>query len=178
MTPRELEEYRSLRATILQRGTQRVWLALGGLGTWAALALLVAVTSLPPVSTLLPLLVLAATFESVYAVHTAVERVGRYIQVYYEADGAGWEHVAMAYGRTFRGGGFDPLFCAYFWSATILNLLPMLLAGPVPVEWVVVGLAHLLVIGRVASARRAAAGQRARDLERFTQLRSAGSPPA
>lgn len=174
MTPRELEEYGSLRATILHRGTQRVWLAVLGLAAWAALALMAGSAALPPVATLIPLVALAATFEAVYAVHTAVERVGRYIQVYYEDEGNGWEHAAMAYGRTFPGSGPDPLFCAFFWSATLLNLLPMLLAGPVLAEWLVVGTAHAVVMWRVGAARRSAAGQRARDLERFTQIRNAG----
>jgi len=37
MTPRELEEYRTLRNTIRQRGTARVWMFLAGLAIWAAL---------------------------------------------------------------------------------------------------------------------------------------------
>lgn len=171
MTPRELEEYRSLRATILHRGTQRVWLAVLGLGTWAALTLTSVVVAAPPVASLVSLVALGAAFEAVFAVHTAVERVGRYIQVFFEADNDGWEHAAMAYGRTFKGGGVDPLFCSYFWSATVLNLIPMMLAGPIAVEWLVIGTAHVAIAWRVLTARRQAARQRTVDLERFTRLR-------
>ena len=167
-----------MRATILQRGTQRVWLAVAGLALWALLALTIEALASPPVFALLPLVVLAAAFEAVYAVHTAVERVGRYVQVFFEEAGDGWEHTAMAYGAAFKGGGIDPLFCAYFWSATLLNLIPMLLAEPVTPEWIVLGAAHLAVVWRILVARRTAAGQRAVDLVRFKQLRDARPPRA
>ena len=111
MTPRELEEYSALRATIRERGTARVWVFLAGLAIWAALTVATAALASLPVATLLPLLTLAATFEIVFALHTGVERIGRYIQVFFEAPGErSWEHTAMAYGRMFPGGGSDPLF--------------------------------------------------------------------
>ena len=58
-----------------------------------------------------PLLVLAATFEINFFVHTGVERIGRYIQVFYEerAGATGWETTAMNYGAKFPA-GLDPLF--------------------------------------------------------------------
>ena len=37
MTLAEQEEYRSLRATIRERGTARVWVFVGGIVAWAAL---------------------------------------------------------------------------------------------------------------------------------------------
>ena len=37
-----------------------------------------------PLATLVPLLVLAAAFECVFALHVGIERVGRYLQVFYE----------------------------------------------------------------------------------------------
>ena len=52
----------------------------------------------------LPLLALAGVFEAVFALHTGVERVGRYIQVFYESetpDSSNWEYTAMAFGRPF-----------------------------------------------------------------------------
>ena len=54
-----------------------------------------------PVATILPLLFLATAFEIVFALHTGVERIGRYIQVFFE-DGSGWEHTAMTFGRRYR----------------------------------------------------------------------------
>ncbi len=125
---------------------------------------------------LLPLVVLAAAFEAVYAVHTAVERVGRYVQVFFEEAGDGWEHTAMAYGAAFKGGGIDPLFCAYFWSATLLNLIPMLLAEPVTPEWIVLGAAHLAVIWRIAGGSprgRGPAGRRPRTIRAVARRETA-----
>ena len=79
MTPRELEEYRALRETIRERGTVRVWLAVMSTAAWAALALSALALAPWPVATLLPLLMLAAGFEGVFALHTGVERIGRYL---------------------------------------------------------------------------------------------------
>jgi hypothetical protein len=175
MTPRELEEYSALRATIRERGTTRVWIVPAGLVAWAGLTIATAVLTVPPVMTLVPLLVLAATFETVFALHTGVERIGRYIQVFFEAPGeCTWEHTAMAFGRNFPGGGQDPLFAPYFATATVLNLLPAALAQPRPfaIEWVVVGLPHLLILAHLWRSRRRSAVQRAIDLERFEKLKN------
>jgi len=175
MTPRELEEYTALRATIRERGTTRVWIFLAGLAAWAALTFATASLALSPIATLLPLLVLAAAFEVVFALHTGVERIGRYIQVFFEAPGErAWEHTAMAFGRAFPGGGSDPLFTPYFALATVLNVIPAALARPVAVEWVVVALPHLLFIAQLWQGRRRSATQRAIDLERFEKIRAEG----
>src|SRR6266852_6767987 len=112
MTPRDLEEYTALRETIRERGTTRVWMVLAGLTAWAGLTIATAALATLPVATLLPLLILATAFEVVLSLHTGVERIGRYIQVFFEEeeeDSRGWEHVAMAYGGAFGGGG-DPMF--------------------------------------------------------------------
>jgi hypothetical protein len=174
MTPRELEEYRALRATILQRGTARHWVFVAGLGIWSALTVAVAALASLPVATLLPLLFLAATFEAVFALHTGVERVGRYLQVFYEPnpDEAAWEHAAMAYGRTFGGGGIDALFSPFFWVATLFNFLPVTLTGPVAIDWAVVGAVHALFLVRVWAGRQQSGRQRATDLARFEQIKS------
>ena len=169
MTERDVEEYRALRDTIRERGTTRVWVFVAGLLGWAALVIATAALAALPVATLLPLLILAAVFEAVFALHIGVERIGRYIQVYFE-ETSGWEHAAMAYGRTFRGGG-DPLFALVFVGATILNFVPVLIAEPVAIEVVVIGFAHVLFIVRIALARRHARRQRALDLERFQRIR-------
>jgi len=174
VNPHELEEYRELRATIRERGTARMWVFVAGLVGWAALLIATAALAALPVATLLPLLVLAAVFETVLALHVGVERIGRYIQVYLE-DGAGWETTAMAYGRAYRGSG-DPLFGLLFIGAGVLNFVPVLIAEPVAIEVVVVGGAHLTFIARVLLARRDAGRQRERDVERFAQLNSA--PPS
>jgi hypothetical protein len=175
MTSREIEEYRALRDTIRERSTTRLWIALAGVGGWAVLMLVTAAFVDLPVAMLVPLVILSLTFELVFGIHTAVERVGRYIQVFFEdpARDRGWESHAMEYGRRFPGGGTDPLFCGVFWSATFLNLLPAAIVtpSPGPLEWTVVGAAHLAFAGRVLMARRRAATQRAVDLERFSQLK-------
>jgi hypothetical protein len=173
MTPRELEEYRALRDTIRERGTIRICIFVAGFVGWGALTIATATLASLPVATFLPLLILAATFEGVFSIHVAVERIGRYIQVFLETDG-GWEHVAMAVGRPLKGTSSDPLFTAHFIIAVILNIVPALLAQPVAIEvWVVLG-AHLLVLARIVVARRVATHQRTADLRRFTELKEGG----
>jgi hypothetical protein len=173
MTPRELEEYTALRATIRERGTTRFWIVLGGFAVWAGLAVATAALASLPIATLLPLLVLATSFEIVFALHTGVERIGRYIQVFFEAPGErAWEQTAMAFGRAFPGGGSDPLFTPYFALATVLNVLPAALVRPVAIEWVVVALPHLLFIAHLWRCRRRSAVQRAIDLDRFEKLKN------
>ncbi|HVB37894.1 MAG TPA: hypothetical protein VND92_05120 [Vicinamibacterales bacterium] len=177
MDPVRLKEYAALRATIRDRGTARVWLFWAGIVGWATLVVAeTAIGSLPIVS-LVPLLVLAATFEAIYALHTGVERVGRYLQVVFEEQrdagspaGLRWETAAMTYGRLFPARGPDPLFSGFFILAAVLNLIPTALAGPVPAELGLLGVIHLLFIVRLIRARTVAAGQRARDLERFRML--------
>jgi len=173
VTPREIEEYKALRATIRERGTARAWMLLVGLVAWAGSTLATAALAQLPVATLLPLLVLAVTFEVTFSLFTGIERVGRYIQVVYENEPSdrGWESYAMEYGRSFRIRGSDPLMAAYFWTATVFNFVPVLTAGPVPLEWGTVGTVHLLFVARVFMARREAARQRAVDLERFRRLK-------
>ena len=176
MTPREVEEYTSLRATIRERGTARVCLFFGGLVAWAAATIATAALAALPVATLLPLLILAAGFEALFNLHTGVERIGRYLQVFYSDEdpshgGRDWERTLMAYARAFPRGGSDPLFTIYFVLATILNFVPVLLAEPVRLEVTVVGLGHLGFIARVFVERQASSGQRARDLERFQRIK-------
>jgi hypothetical protein len=181
MTDRELEEYRALRATIRDRGTARVWIALVGTGLWAALTVTTAALAALPVATLLPLLVLALTFEIVYALHTGVERIGRYIQVFFEdeeASTARWEHEAMAYGRAFPGGGSDPIFAWYFCTATVFNFVPVAFASAVAIEYLFLTPIHLLFIVRILVARSRSGRQRALDLERFQKLRESRADAA
>jgi hypothetical protein len=179
-------EYAALRATIKERGTARVVLFPVMVGAWAVMMLLTLAVSPRPLSFLFPLMALAATFEAVFHLHTGVERIGRYLQVFYEKDvdptrGQGWETIAMAYGRAFPGSGSDPLFVTAFAVAIALNLVPTLLMRP-NVAWAIVAVAHVALLVRISLARRRAAGQRALDLERFRTLLNrepgAASPPS
>jgi hypothetical protein len=174
MTSRELEEYRALRDTIRERGTARIWVFLAGMVAWGALTIATAALAALPVATFLPLLVLAAAFEGVFSLHVGVERIGRYIQVFLEEPGGdlGWEHVAMAFGPPLKGTRADPLFTVHFLIATVLNVVPALLAQPVPIEVAVVLGAHVLVIARIVLARLIASRQRAADLKRFQDLKA------
>ena len=174
MTPREVEEYKALRATIRERGTARVWVFVAGVIGWGGLTVATAALAALPVATLLPLLVLAGTFEAVFSIHTGVERIGRYLQVFFEDEehDRGWEHRVMAYGRSFPGGASDPIFTPYFLTAAIFNFVPVLLAGAVPIELSVVGAIHLLFVARLILAKRQTAQQRALDLERFRKIKA------
>jgi hypothetical protein len=166
-------EYEALRATIRERGTVRMILLPVTFGLWGGVAVATTAAILLPIAALLPLLVLAAGFEAIYALHVNVERIGRYIQVFHEPDG-GWEHVAMAFGQRFPGKGPDALFSGLFLGATALNYLPVALGGAIP-ELVVAGLLHLLLALHIGTARSRASRQRQQDLERFQALRQ-GDP--
>jgi hypothetical protein len=176
MDPVRLEEYKALRATIRDRGTARIWLGWLGIVGWATIAVADTALGLLPVVSLVALLALAAAFEGIYALHTGVERIGRYLQVVFEEQPAPadatlqWETAAMAFGRLFSPAGPDPLFSGIFILAAVFNMIPVAMAGPVPLELAVIGGAHLIFIVRIVRARRRAAGQRARDLERFRTL--------
>src|SRR5687767_13639549 len=108
-------EYQALRDTIRERGTARLYVLLGGLTAWGALVVALLIARLEATTTLVPLLVLASAFEINFFMHTGVERIGRYIQVFFEerADAIGWETTAMNYGAKFRS-GLDPLFSIIF----------------------------------------------------------------
>ncbi len=167
------DEYRAMRDTIRERGTARVWIVVAGVFAWAALTAATAALASTPLATLLPLLMLAAAFEAVYALHVGVERIGRYVQVFHEQppDTPGWEHAAMAFGRPPGSATVDPLFVALFLLAALFNLAPALVLQPIRAELIFVGGAHALFALRIVVARQAAARQRAVDLERFQQLR-------
>ena len=175
MTPTDFDEYNALRATIRERGTVRVWIVLVGTLGWAAVALTSAAAAAPPLLALIPLLVLATTFEITFALHTGVERVGRYIQVFYEEAGgkSGWEHRIMEFGRSgARRVSTDPLFARGFLLGVVLNLVTALATGPIAIEWAVLGIGHALLAARILIARKHAAGQRAADLARFKEIKS------
>ena len=138
------------------------------LAGWAALAIGAAAVITVALSTLIPLLVLVAAFESVFALHVNVERVGRYLQVFHERAHAGWEHVTMDYGRRYPGGS-DPLFGRVFILATSVNFFPAALGGE-PWEVAIVAVCHFVFIYRVRKSQSLAASIRAEDLRRFEAL--------
>ena len=165
-------EYRALRDTIRERGTVRMWITLGGLAAWSILAIVALIAGIEGAGTLVSLVVLAASYEINFFIHTGVERVGRYIQVFYEEreGSAGWETIAMKYGAKFPS-GLDPLFSLIFAAAAILNLLVSLAADTRQPGWIVLALAtHAAFAYRMVSTRSAARAQRALDLERFRSL--------
>jgi hypothetical protein len=163
------EEFAALRSTIRDRGTVRMILLPVTFGLWAAAAIATTATIQLPIAALVPLLLLAAGFEAIYALHANVERIGRYLQVFHEPDG-GWEHVAMTFGQRFPGRGPDALFSTLFLMATALNYLPIALGGTTP-ELVAGGMLHLLLAVHIGTARSRASKQRALDLERFEAIR-------
>jgi hypothetical protein len=167
-------EFLVLRQTIASRGTVRVALLPATVAVWSALGILSLLFSDLPVTALFSLTVLVAGFEAIHALHVGVERIGRYLQVFYEgtADGPRWESTAMAVGPALPGGGIDPLFSVVFSVATLLNLVPALLPQPTPIELTVIAAAHFAFLLRVARARLAAARQRAVELESYRALRA------
>jgi hypothetical protein len=177
MDPLHLEEFRSLRETIRSRGGLRLTLSLGGLAAWA-LTLVAVLAWLPnPVAGSIPLLLLVATFEVNRTIHLAIERIGRYLQVYYEesavagADSAAWERTAMAFGSSVPGAGGHPLLVPVFLLATLINSLAIVLPGPTPLELGIMTMPHASFAIWMFFANHAMRQQRASELERFRELR-------
>src|SRR5262245_49033524 len=115
-------EFTVLRQTIAARGTARMALVPVTIIGWAALTLWLVLFGNIPVGSLFSLGVLVAGFEAVHALHVGAERIGRYLQVYYESESQGprWETSVMAVGPALPGGGIDPLFTAVFAGAAFL----------------------------------------------------------
>ena len=176
-----VEEYIVLRRTIATRGTIRILLAPVALLGWSAAVLTLLFLPAIPAAALLPLLVLTAGFEAIHALHVGVERIGRYLQVFYEEPSRGedvaprWETTAMAAGPALPGGGVDPLFTVLFAAAALVNLLTAFPSGTTPPEGILMSAAHIVFLVRLVRARRAAARQRQRDLDRFRGERDAGA---
>ncbi len=169
----KIQEFASIRASIRERGTLRPILFIATVGLWAILILWLFTSEAIPLATIFPLLVLAAGFEALYALHVNVERIGRYLQVEYEESGLPdaptWETRSMQYGQRFRGKGPHPLFVGFFIILLFANFLPVALSG-LPPEQIGLGAAHLAFAARILLARQRCAVQRAEDLERFRSL--------
>jgi hypothetical protein len=178
MSPSE-SEFTALRATIASRGTVRMALLPAVIFGWATLAIVVILFGDLPVAALPPLAVLAGGFETINALHVGVERIGRYLQVFYEGQpgGPAWETTAMTAAPRLRG-GVDPLFTVVFYAAAILNMTTALVPEPTQLETLIVGGLHAAFLARVARARQMASTQRARELRIFldTRAAAAGAP--
>jgi hypothetical protein len=140
---------------------------------WALVTGTLTVLGSHPAAALFPLAVLAGGFEAIHALHVGVERIGRYIQVFYEgaSDGPMWETTAMAVGPALPGGGVDPLFTVVFAFATVLNFIPAMLSTSTTPELLVIGLLHAVLLARLVRARGAATRQRAVDLESYRAVK-------
>ena len=125
-------------------------------------------------ATLLRLAVLVAGFESVHALHVGSERIGRYLQVYYELDvnGPRWESTAMKVGPALPGGGIDPLFSGLFVGTTCINFLAANPSRSAPMAVAILITVHAAFVLRIVRARMAATRQRAVELESFKALQS------
>jgi hypothetical protein len=170
-------EFAALRHTIASRGTTRMVLLPVTLIGWSGLSLLLLLFSDIPIASLVTLAVLVGGFEAIHALHVGVERIGRYLQVFYEgtSDTPRWETTAMSVGPSLPGGGIDPLFSVVFVCATFLNVISALLPQPTSLELGVISALHAAFIFRVIRARGAAARQRAVELDTYRALRDRGS---
>lgn len=170
-------EFRVLRETIAARGTVRMALLPLTVFGWALIAGGGLLTEIP-FAAIFSLGILVAGFEAIHALSVGVERIGRYVQVYYETsqDGPLWESTAMRLGPGLPGAGIDPLFTVVFVAATMSNLMLVFIPEPIRLDLFVFGAVHLAFLLRVVRARGAAARQRAVDLETFTAIRTQISP--
>jgi hypothetical protein len=165
-------EFAALRRTVAGRGTARMVIMPLTCAVWASLAIVLFLFGQVSITSLLPLAVLIGGFEAIHALHVGAERIGRYLQVQYEAgaDGPQWETAAMTVGPALPGGGVDPLFSVVFVGAAALNLLTTLEPLPAWQELAVIGACHAAFVFRVVRARIAASRQRAVELESFRAL--------
>lgn len=169
-----MAEFAALRRTIAGRGTARMVIVPVTCAVWATLALIGASILDVPLMALLSLAPLVGGFEAIHALHVGSERIGRYLQVYYEGllDGPRWETAVMTVGPALPGGGIDPLFAVVFIGTTVVNLLLFLAPAPPWEEFGLVVVAHVAFLFRIVRARIAAARQRAVELESFKALHS------
>ena len=148
------DEHHVLRVTIQQRGTARmVMIPLIFIG-WAATAVATAAVITVAVSTLIPLLILVAGFEAVFALHVNVERLTHYLKATHATEG-GWEEADFNH-RSGRKAP-DPLFSRVFVLATSVNFLPAALGWENLAELTILAVLHLLFINRVRLGRAFAA---------------------
>ena len=171
-------EYLVLRRTIAQRGALRHILFVAGIGLWAVTSTAVLVWLPSSVAALIPLLVLVATFEAIRPLHFGAERIGRYLQVFFEESGdpqrplrdtPSWERVAMHFG-TVPGVGGHPLFVPVFLLATIVNHFVAMQANLAFADHIILAVLHVAFAGWLFSAHRAMKKQRQIELDRMRHL--------
>ena len=175
-----LREFQELRATIRERGHVRAIVTVLTFVSWAAILIGAAAKPLP-LLVLVPLLILAAGFEIVFAVHVGVERLGRYLCVFYESPVGTpkWETAIAAFGQsqaaTATGG--SALLVPPFVLAALLNLWTAWVVTPGQAPEVVDSamsatllVAHGVFVARVFIARRKAARQRGVDTAAFRAI--------
>jgi hypothetical protein len=175
------EEFRALRDAVAQRGQLRVTLAVVGILAWSALLVAILIALPYPLAAIIPLMALVATFEAIRSLHAGAERIGRYLQVFYEEyagdDVAGavtlpaWEQTAMALGAAVPGAAGHPLFVPVFALAGIVNFLGVLLPGPIAVELWLLAIPHAAFLLWLVRADRAMRGQRTREQAAFRDLK-------
>ena len=173
-------EFVSLRETIRARAGARPLLAVAGLSVWAVVIVAVLIWLPNPLAAVVPLLVLVAAFEATRSIHLGVERIGRYVQVYFEESLStedqrlvppAWERTAMLFGPAVPGAGGHPLFLPVFFMATIVNFIAVILPGPLPVEVGTLLVPHLAFIFWMIYCDRGMRKQRTSELARFRELK-------
>jgi hypothetical protein len=177
-------EFAVLRETIRARGGARIGSFLGGIASWALTLILVLIWLPNPMAAVIPLLVLVAAFEAVRVLHLIVERIGRYVQVFYEERvetaslaPPAWERAAMQFGPSVPGAGGHPLFLPIFLLATIANTLAIVFPGPLMVEAITLAVPHLGFIVWMIYCDRGMRKQRVSDLARYRALKAAAAAP-
>jgi hypothetical protein len=177
-------EYRALREAIAARGHLRTTLALIGMLGWAGVLTTILIALPYPVAAIVPLTVLIGTFEAIRPLHFGAERIGRYLQVFFEETRSpnqgtlappAWEQTAMVFGAAVPGAAGHPLFGPLFAIATMVNLLAVLLPGPVAVELSLMAVPHAAFLIWIVWTDRIMRGQRVRELARFRELRDTKS---
>lgn len=172
-------EFEVLRQTIRSRGGSRPLVVLGGLSAWAGVLVVVLAWLPNPLASVIPLVVLLATFEVVRTLHLGVERIGRYIQVFVEEDSGGsaptggpkWEHTAMHFGGSVPGAGTHPYFVGVFVVAIPVNFLAVVFPGPLMVELATLAVPHLAFLVWMLYCDRGMRRQRVAELARFRALK-------
>jgi hypothetical protein len=175
-----IHEFAALRATIQSRGGTRILSFLAGICAWAVTLTAVLAWLPSPMASLVPLVLLLTTFEVVRVQHLVVERIGRYVQVFYEEAGSGadalrpptWERAAMHFGPATPGAGGHPLFLPVFAVAVLANSLAIIFPGPIAVEAGTLAVPHVAFVAWMLYCDRGMRRQRAADLERYRALKA------
>ena len=174
-----LGEFQALRVAIARRADLRARLFLGGVAAWAG-ALIAVLSVLPyPLLSMIPLAVLVATLETIRPLHFGAERIGRYLQVFYEergdaarplAETPSWERAATVFGSLTPGAAGHPLYLPVFLVAAVVNYLAVIIPGPVPAELGLLAVPHVAFVLWLLITDRAVRAQRARELARYREM--------